>query len=368
MAPVDVSNEPRLNGLPTTAALPRIPRSRSILPVLLALAHLAAPPIWGTDAYVDNMKFAAEMARRGNWREALYRWQKAAVVSPNNPKIQNNLGVAHEALGNVAQAMLHYDQAIGWKGEQSVVATNRARAERFWSQVEDAGDAEVPTYAPSGIVPGDAEGLSSAKKKGKTFRATVKLPVPARIDLGTRRKLLVASFRTDESHLLDINRELVRFIRSELSKRTELDVLDVTPPPAIPEQSLADMIRNDEFWKHLGNEYDADVIVSGIMEYSRRDSSSFEDVDIVSATTGQKVRQTQFVEQELFAYGMDVIFMDGRTGELLFRDRLQRSSVFRGSQNDPITAFYDLSDSIAPDLLAIVKPRVREDVRFVFKK
>jgi len=331
--------------------------------VLLPLSSIRA-----SDAYVENMKFAANMAKRGSWREALFRWEKAAALSPKNAKIQNNLGVAHEALGNVAQAMAHYDRAIEWTSKDSVVATNRARAERFWSQIEEVGDADTPTYAPSGVVPGDPEGLQHAKKKGKTFRATVKLPVPARIDLGTRRSLLVASFRTDESHLLDINRELVRFIRSEFSKRTQLDVLGVSPPPAIPEQSLEDMIRNHEFWKHLGREYDADVIVSGIMHYSRRDSSSFEDVDIVSATTGQKVRQTQFVEQELFSYAMDVILMDGRNGELLHRDRIQRSSVFRGTQNDPITAFYDLSDSIAPDLLAIVKPRVREDVRFVYKK
>ncbi len=33
-----------------------------------------------------------------------------------------------------------------------------------------------------------------------------------------------------------------------------------------------------------------------------------------------------------------------------------------------VTAFFDLSESIAPDVLAIVEPRMREDVRFVFKK
>ena len=60
--------------------------------------------------------------------------------------------------------------------------------------------------------------------------------------------------------------------------------------------------------------------------------------------------------------------MDGETGELLFRDRLQRSALFRGTQNDPITAFFDLSDSIAADVLAILKSRTREDIRFLFKK
>jgi len=136
----------------------------------------------------------------------------------------------------------------------------------------------------------------------------------------------------------------------------------------VPEQLFSDLIANREFWKYLGREYGADVIVSGVMLYDRRDASGFRDVDVVSPTTGQKVRQSQFVEEERFGYELDIIFVDGATGELLFRDRLQRSARFRGTQNDPITAFYELSESIAPDLLAIVKPRSREDVRFVFKK
>ena len=57
-----------------------------------------------------------------------------------------------------------------------------------------------------------------------------------------------------------------------------------------------------------------------------------------------------------------------RRAELVYRDRMQRSSVYRGSNNDPITAFYDLSESLTADVMAIVEPRTREDERFIFKK
>ena len=166
---------------------------------------------------------------------------------------------------------------------------------------------------------------------------------------------------------LDINHELVRFLRSEFRKRSGLDVLVVTPPPAVPEQTLADLIANREFWKHLGREYGADLIVSGLVGYTRRDSSGFRDLDVISPTTGQKVRRSQFVEQEQFSYELDIIFMDGASGTLRFQDRLQRAAVYRGAQNDPITAFYELSESIAADVLAIVKARTREDIRVIFK-
>lgn len=337
---------------------------------VLATAALAVPsPAVAQESYSQLMKFAADMAKRGNWREAKFRWEMAARIPPDSGKVLNNLAVAHEALGDLEAAQEAYRRALSLMPASTVIEANQRRAERFWSQVRTDGSAETPAYDVNGLIPGEQEGLRGGKKqKGKSFKVNVTLPVPARLDLEGRKTFLVASFLTEESHLLDINRELVRFIRSELRKQTDLEILNVVPAPAVPEQTLQDMILNREFWKYLGEEYDADVIVSGIMLYDRRDSSGFRDVDVISSTTGQKVRESQFVEQERFLYELDILLMDGKNGELLFRDRLQRSAIFRGTQNDPITAFYELSESIGSDILAIVKPRIREDVRFVFKK
>jgi hypothetical protein len=339
-----------------------------VVAVALAVVAAAGTPVGAQDSFAEIMLFGADIAKRGNWREAKFRWERADSLQPGNPRVLNNLGVALEALGDPAAAREAYDRASALLQNDRVVGTNRLRADRFWSKVRAEGNSSPPAYDRHGTVPGDPEGVGKKRKSGKSFKVEVGLPVPARLDLDGRNRVLVASFLTDESHLLDINRELVRFVRSEYRKRTELEVLPITPPPAVPEQTLEDMIANREFWKYLGGEYDADVIVSGVMKYDRRDSSGFRDVDVISPSTGQKVRQSQFVEQERFSYELDIIFMDGATGALLFRDRLQRDAVFRGTQNDPITAFYELSDSIAPDVLAIVRPRTRKDIRFVFKK
>jgi len=344
-------------------------RQGAIALTVCLLVPVGVPSVSAKDSYLEIMKFAADMARRGNWREAKYRWELVAKKEPDNPRILNNLGVALEALGDADAARASYEKALSLTKGETVIDANHRRAVRFWRKVDETGDGSAPAYDQRGFVrqvPGDSS--NKRKKKGKSFKVAVKLPVPARLDLDGRQELLVASFLTRESDLLDINRELVRFIRSEFRKHTELEILPVVPPPAVPEQTIEDLIANAEFWKHLGREYDADVIVSGVMRYDRKDASAFRDVDIVSPTTGQKVRQSRFVEQERFMYELDIIFMDGATGDLLFRDRLQRSVLFRGTQNDPITAFYELSDTIAPDVLAIVRPRTREDIRFVYKK
>ena len=121
-------------------------------------------------------------------------------------------------------------------------------------------------------------------------------------------------------------------------------------------------------WKHLGREYDADLIVSGVVDYGREEVSGFEDVDVVNPNTGQKVRETRFVEQEEFSYVLDMLFMDGSTGSLLLRDRLRRAVRYRGLMNDPIHAFYELGESLSDDIVSVVATRMRVESRAIFKK
>lgn len=343
----------------------------------LAIVQCLAAALSGVRAEVsvgDTLRFAAEMAEQGNWREARYRWDQAATREPDNPRLLNNRAVAAEAMGDVAAAQVLYDRAAALSGDDPRVTNNRRRFQRFWREAlahraGSEGDGSAASAEQDSEDPANPAGRPSdkIKGKGKALKVQVKLPVPARLDLAGVRTLLVASFLTEDSELIDSNRELVRFLRSEFRKKSGLQVLDITPPPAVPEQTIEDLLANAEFWKHLGRQYGADLIVSGVLTYERRDTSGFQTVDLTSPSTGQKVRRTQWVEQEQFVYELDIFFMDGAAGTLRFRDRLQRGATFRGQQNDPITAFFDLSETIAADVLAVVNPSVREDTRFIFK-
>lgn len=118
----------------------------------------------------------------------------------------------------------------------------------------------------------------------------------------------------------------------------------------------------------MGDEYHANVVVSGAIFYDRKDISGFRDVDVIDERTGQKVRTTRFVEQEKFEFQLEVFFFDGATGALMHRDRLERSTVYRGLANDPISAFYELSETIAGDVLAVISQSTRTDQRVLFKR
>jgi hypothetical protein len=310
----------------------------------------------------QTLDFAINMAKKGNWREARYRWRQAESIAPEDPHVLNNLGVASEILGEIESARLYYEKAANASRRDAVISENLARFREYLRLLND--DEESATA--DGL---DAAPFSRKKKKvtGDTIRVVARFKLPPRMDLEGYENLLVASFLTEDNDLLDTNRELTRHLRGEFSKRGRLDVLDVTPAPAIPEQTVEDLLANIEFWKHLGREHDADLIVSGVVSYNSRETSGFQDVDVVSPVTGQKVRETRFVEQEQFTYTMEVFFIDGATGELKFRDRLQRGASYPGTSNDALSAFYGLVESITKDVLAVVSPRVREDVRLVYR-
>jgi hypothetical protein len=305
----------------------------------------------------ELLRFGTEMAREGNWREAKFRWERALRADPTDARVLNNLAIAEEALGDAARAKELFDQAIAAAPRDSRISDNATRSALFW---RNASDPKAPTASASGLEP--------QKKKGRDVVAvTVPLPLPPRMKVQGEKTFLVASFLVNDSTLVDVNREIVRFIRGELRKHTAFDVLDVNPPPAVPEQTLEDMAKNAEFFRHLGREYGADLVMTGAMSYTKRDASGFEDVDIVSDTTGQKVKMTRFVEQEEFTFELDTLYFRGTDGALLFKDRLRRQAIFRGSANDPISAFYELGNGAATDVLSVVTSRSVPVLRMLFK-
>jgi hypothetical protein len=323
----------------------------------LATLLLLAPCRAASDDVDETLRFAAQMASKGNWREARFRWEQAFRAQPQNAHVLNNLAVASEALGEPDNARDLYARALA-QGADARIADNASRSARFWDEAKHGAEKEAGSPLPPSEKP---------KKGSDAVSVLVSLPLPARLDLSRMKTLLVASFLVNESELIDVNREAVRFLRAEFRKHTALQILDVTPPPAVPEQTVEDLVQNRAFWSHLGREFSADLLVSGVLQYTRRDASGFQDVDVVSPVTGQKVRETQFVEQEQFQFQIDVFFFDGGTGELLFRDRYHRQALFRGTMNDPITAFYGLGDTISEDVLSVVAPRKREEPRVIFK-
>lgn len=81
----------------------------------------------------QQISFGVDMARRGLWSEALFRFHQAEQLEPQSPRIQNNLAVAYEATGEFEQALQHYQQALKLDPNNRDLRANWTRFSQFYS-------------------------------------------------------------------------------------------------------------------------------------------------------------------------------------------------------------------------------------------
>ena len=100
---------------------------------VLMLSALALPPAAGAaDAAEKQLKFGTDMARRGLWSEALFRFRQADRLDPNNAHILNNVAVAYEALGLFEKALETYQAALKADPNDRELRTNYASFVEFY--------------------------------------------------------------------------------------------------------------------------------------------------------------------------------------------------------------------------------------------
>src|SRR5216117_4430590 len=59
-----------------------------------------------------QVNFGINVAQRGLWREAIYRWEKAAELDPTYAAAFNNLAIAYEHEGQLDKARKAYEKAL----------------------------------------------------------------------------------------------------------------------------------------------------------------------------------------------------------------------------------------------------------------
>jgi len=79
-----------------------------------AVALLSAAPALA-DARSDakeQVAFGINVAQRGLWREAIYRWEKAVELDPAYAAAFNDLAIAYEHEGQLDKARKAYEKAL----------------------------------------------------------------------------------------------------------------------------------------------------------------------------------------------------------------------------------------------------------------
>jgi len=110
---------------------------------LLAVACATAPRI-DTGSPGSQLKFGIQMARQGLWNEALFRFEQARRLDPQNARILNDLAVAYEAAGRYDDAQTAYKDALRVAPEARDIKRNYSRFMEFYQGFKAPPGAAAP--------------------------------------------------------------------------------------------------------------------------------------------------------------------------------------------------------------------------------
>lgn len=102
----------------------------------------------------SEMEWGYKAARRGYWQEALTRFQHANELTPDQPRILNNVAVALEANGRYEEALLAYQTGLAIAPNNDPLRRNYRRFWEFYTEY----------VAPPEETPKEEEGTDDANQ------------------------------------------------------------------------------------------------------------------------------------------------------------------------------------------------------------
>ena len=100
-------------------------RIRSVLMLAVLALGVASPAF--ADRREDakaQVEFGWDVAVRGLWTEATYRWERAVELDPTYAAAWNNLGIAYEQQGKFDLARKAYEKALQLEPNNNFIRQN----------------------------------------------------------------------------------------------------------------------------------------------------------------------------------------------------------------------------------------------------
>ncbi|HEX7184109.1 MAG TPA: hypothetical protein VF756_19925 [Thermoanaerobaculia bacterium] len=208
---------------------------------------------------------------------------------------------------------------------------------------------------------------------GASVEVKLKLPQRARLNLQGRSSLTVAPFivvtkegsdRTQRRDI-DVQKEFERYLLKVLRRETELKIIEPGPID-YPIYDLEQLARQRDFWTALGERTQADLILSGGLDFDIQDRTGYKTEEYVSPFNGRTYYRQVLVEQTGFEYDILMQVYDGKTGELLYQDNFKDFQNFEGESADPLAGMFENLLSLEDRILNVFTQKEVEATRLLF--
>jgi len=217
--------------------------------------------------------------------------------------------------------------------------------------------------------------LSALSASAGVAQVKLKLPLKPRLPLRGNERIALAPFviateaekaRDKRLQNVDLQAEFQRFLKKQIEKKTKLEIVPVPPEVKLPTQNLTELGRSTEFWRALGAQTGAEIIVSGSLEFRVEDRSGYKTEEYVSPIDSRTYYRQVYVEQTGFLF--DIVFMvfDGRSGEKILQDEFKDFRQTGGRRADELQGLFENLFSLENQILNLFVARDREAERYIF--
>lgn len=208
-----------------------------------------------------------------------------------------------------------------------------------------------------------------------TAEVRLTLPVRARLDLTGRRTIAPTPFimvsQEGEGRLpgreIDVQEEFERYIFKLIRRETDLKVIE-TGPVQFSTYDLDMLSKDDDFWRALGDRYQADLILAGSLDFDIQDRSGYRTEEYTSPFDGRTYRRQVLVEETGFEYDIVMQVYDGRNGKLLYSDNFKDFKQYEGESADPLVGMFQNLYSLEDRIVGIFAQKQVEATRVLFTK
>lgn len=111
----------------------------SVLIAAVLLAALGCGSSTDLSRAETQRQFGVRMAKMNLWREAMFRFQRAVQIEPQNAMAHNNLAVAYEANGDFDGAAKEYREALRLDRGNQYIQKNYSRFIEFTQKGKKRG-------------------------------------------------------------------------------------------------------------------------------------------------------------------------------------------------------------------------------------
>jgi hypothetical protein len=258
------------------------------------------------------------------------------------------------------------------------------------------------------------------------YEIPIETPIQPKMDVTGFQRVLIAGFISGGTEDVDANLETVRLLRSQLRTKSSLRVIEAEVLPlaeiaadqhkdngdalqpvaqlasssggstqSAPDARPADpkpvdpknaepKIKNEKdlqkydkifadtaYWKKLGEEYQNPLIVTGTVLFTPHQASGFvmqnrEVYDSFGRRTVIPVRT--YMERKGFILAPKFIFIDGRTGAILYSEGFREEILYNAQQNTPaLSSYFELMDRLVPSFLSTLSAQKVRGTRVLLK-